>query len=72
MLSIFKVESYIHWILFSLHEDIIEPYSLWFPSKDAPTTFEQKFQVSSFKFQFHLNNNISLAAFTILFATKKF
>ena len=29
-------------------------------------------RLTSFKFHFHLNNNISLVAFTILFAIKKF
>ena len=32
MLCIFKIESYLHWMLVSLHEEIIEhSYSLWFP-----------------------------------------
>ena len=37
MLSIFKRESFLHWILFSLHEEIIEhSYSLWFRKNGTP------------------------------------
>ena len=37
MSSIFKKESNRHWILFSLHKEIIEhSHSLWFPRKGIP------------------------------------
>ena len=37
MSSIFKKELNHHWILFSLHKEIIEDsYSLWFPRKGTP------------------------------------
>ena len=37
MFSIFKIESYLYWILFSLEEEIIEhSCSLWFPRKGTP------------------------------------
>ena len=37
MSSIFKIESNLHWNLFSLHKEIIEhSHSLWFPRKGTP------------------------------------
>ena len=37
MSSIFKIESNLHWNLFSLHKEIIEySHSLWFPRKGIP------------------------------------
>ena len=37
MLSILKIESNLHWILLSLHKEIIEhSYSSWFPRKGTP------------------------------------
>ena len=37
MSSIFKIESNLHWKLFSLHEEIIEhSHSLLFPRKGTP------------------------------------
>ena len=36
-LSMFNIESYLYWILFSLQEEIIEQFnSLWFPWQGAP------------------------------------
>ena len=38
MFAIFKIKLHLHWILFSLHKEIIEhSYSLWFPIERAPT-----------------------------------
>ena len=40
MFSVFKIKSFLHWILISLHEEMIKHSdSLWFPRERLPVVY---------------------------------